>query len=207
MNWLAHVLLAGQDGAHRLGSVLPDVVPPRARAGFPARMQEGMAAHEAMDRFTDAHPAIAAMRALVPVTHRRYAGVVVDCVAGHLLARDWATWCPVPLGAFTREVYAQFAALAPGLPAPVPQMIAGLTTHDGLGAYATVAGVEATLARMSARLERRFARPVRMQDAVAPMLEEWPRLAAAFGEFFPALAAHMAQPHYPSATFTRGGNR
>ena len=62
----------------------------------------GVGTAKPLDRYTDDHPSVAALRSRFPDGHRRYAGIALDVYFDHLLARDWSHWSDEPLDVFTQ---------------------------------------------------------------------------------------------------------
>lgn len=120
MNWLCHALLVRPDPLAQAGAVLADDLKGAARIGLPDAVHHGIRHHEAVDRFTDAHPAILRSKARVPAPHRRYAGVLVDVFYGRLLAEAWPAARHGPPDAWLARLHHGLASIAPTLE-PWPQ--------------------------------------------------------------------------------------
>jgi acyl carrier protein phosphodiesterase len=105
MNYLAHLVLAGDDEALRLGAMLGDFVRGReALATFPPDLARGIMLHRHIDAFTDGMPAVAALRKQVPAPFRRYAGIIIDLAFDHALALRWDDYADTALETFDRDV-------------------------------------------------------------------------------------------------------
>lgn len=105
MNFLAHLLLAGDDEALRLGAMLGDFVRGRAAlAAFAPEVRQGILLHRHIDAHTDGLPEIAALRGWFPTPFRRYAGIVIDLAIDHELARRWSDHHARPLAEFDADV-------------------------------------------------------------------------------------------------------
>ena len=105
MNWLAHLHLARDSDAALLGALLGDFA--LGTSGLDcwgAVEHREILVHRRVDRFTDTHPAVEALRARFPDGRRRYAGIVLDLYFDHCLARDWSRWSDTALDAFTARV-------------------------------------------------------------------------------------------------------
>jgi acyl carrier protein phosphodiesterase len=120
VNWLCHALLVRPDPLAQAGAVLADDLKGAARIGLPDAVHHGIRHHEAVDRFTDAHPAILRSKARVPAPHRRYAGVLVDVFYGRLLAEAWPAARHGPPDARLARLHHGLASIAPTLE-PWPQ--------------------------------------------------------------------------------------
>jgi acyl carrier protein phosphodiesterase len=196
VNWLAHLYLARQSDAALLGALLGDFAFGSSGLERFGRIEhEEILRHRRIDRFTDTHPAVAALRAAVPDGRRRFAGIALDVHFDHLLARDWARWTAadpataVPLDAFTARAYAVLRArhheLPPRLQAIAPRMAA----DDWLGGYRERANVDRAVLRIATRLSRHGDRLV---DCLGDLHALERRAEATFEVFFPELVAFVA---------------
>lgn len=191
MNWLAHVYLAGPDADCRLGNLLADMLKGPARRGLRPGLRHGIACHQAIDAFTDFHPVFQRSKRRLGPAYDRFAGILVDVYYDHILATAWGLYADRPLSDFTNDMYASFPAYRAELPAEVNGVLARLATEDWFGSYATIAGIEDVLARISRRLTHRLNRPFALHEAIGPLTANHVGLAADFHEFFPQLAAHV----------------
>lgn len=105
MNYLAHLLLAGDDEALRLGAMLGDFVRGQAALGdFPQGVRTGIRLHRRIDGHTDALPEVEALRGWFPSEFRRFAGIVIDLCIDHELARRWPAYSTRSLEQFDEGV-------------------------------------------------------------------------------------------------------
>jgi acyl carrier protein phosphodiesterase len=186
MNWLAHLYLARQSDEAMLGALLGDFVFGRQGLDrFGTVEHREILLHRRVDRFTDTHPAVVALRGCFPEGRRRYAGIALDVHFDHLLARDWTRWSPgVPLEAFSARAYAvleaRFDELPPRLQAIAPRMAA----HDWLASYRERDSVDRAVSRIAQRLSRHGGRLV---ECLHDLRRLEPQAQHAFDELFPAL--------------------
>ena len=117
MNFLAHLVLAGDDEALRLGAMLGDFVRGGAAlAAFGPDVRQGILLHRHIDAHTDGLPEVAALREWFPSAFRRYAGIVIDLALDHELARRWSERHVQPLEAFdvgVRRMLARHEGIVP----------------------------------------------------------------------------------------------
>lgn len=187
MNWLAHAFLVRPEPLVRAGSILADDCKGAARVGLPASMLEGMQHHEAVDRFTDAHPAVLRSKARVPAPYRRYAGILVDVFYGRLLAEAWPH-AGLPLSGFLEHLHAQLLHAAAAVEAR-PQLFLRRLVSDGwIADYARADGHHRVLGRLDRRLEARFGRSVGLAEGAALLDQEPDGFRRDFAEFHPELA-------------------
>ena len=91
MNFLAHAWLvsAGSDD-FLYGNLIADGVKGRDLSDWPAAIAQGVRHHRRVDAWVDSHPSVANARRRAPVAQRRYAGIALDMLWDHFLARDTA---------------------------------------------------------------------------------------------------------------------
>ncbi len=186
MNYLAHLLLAENHAASRVGNLLGDFVPGRPeslRGDFPDAVLNGIIRHRAIDRFTDSHRITNSLKACISPGRRRFAGAITDIFHDHFLTRHWADHCPWPLGEFTAACNAALTAHRDFLPPELADSLDERIADNWLGRYGTDEGLEQVFQRMAARSPA-FA-PLR--DAVADLIASRAVFEAAFHEFFPDL--------------------
>ena len=187
MNWLAHLALTPpRETALRLGNVCGDFFSLAERETLAPGVRRGVELHLAIDAFTDAHPVVTRACARFPASHRRVAGMLVDVMFDHLLARDWDYWMGGDLGAFTGNFYRE-TRQARDLPGHVRDILATMAAQDWLSGYATWFGVEMTLLRMSRRMSPLLARRCPMEPVPALLADLLPDLALDFAAFWPDL--------------------
>lgn len=197
MNHLAHAWLARHSDAAILGAMLGDFAHgPVDALPWPAAVRDEIRRHRRIDSLTDAHPAVAAARALFGGRSRRFSGIVLDVYFDHLLARDWARWNAVPDGApplpgFVARVYRvlldQLDALPPRLQAIAPRMAA----HDWLGGMRERASVDRTVHAIARRLSRGGDELI---DSLHHLQRQEAAIAQLFERFLPELVLAAALP-------------
>lgn len=151
MNFLAHLYIAERRSADPTGAVLGDVVRGRDLGHLPEAVAHSIHLHRRIDAVCDRHPSTRHALAQFPAGPRRYAGIVLDLCADHLLAREWQQWHAEPLADFclaqAQAIAANSAAfVAIGRPPPEPARFAAI-----LADCATLDGVDRALQRISQR--------------------------------------------------------
>ncbi len=188
MNWLAHILLSGDDIHHQLGNLLADPLRGRAWSGADKSLLAGMSLHKSIDRFTDAH-------AVFQKTIKRlgYVGrlraVVADIVYDHFLARHWQQFCVVSLVDYIVQFNRNALLASQHFPYRARSFVTDLVLSDRLGTYGTLAGLVATLERMDHRLSTRLRRRERASDYESNIRAFYTEIETDFLCFFPELVA------------------
>ncbi len=157
MNYLAHLFLADNTDASRIGNLLGDFVrgPVEELAKvYPPELVRGIRMHRAVDQFTDSHTIFREARGLLDTKRKRFAGIIVDVFFDHFLCLRWDRYCAQPLEEFIEDVYRaldrhpEWRAGRLGTAYPV------MRHENWLHAYASVEGVGLTLRRIATRSAR-----------------------------------------------------
>ena len=181
MNFLAHLVLAGNDPYLRLGALLGDFVRgTEALQRYRPELQAGILLHRHVDGFTDSLPAVAALRNSCPKPFRRYAGIVIDLLFDHELAQGWNRYQRQSLKAFdagVRELLWRHAELVPDR---LARFMAYADRRGLFAAYREKEEILISLAGIGRRLSR--PNPLHRVDEIWERIE--PLAAACFDGVF-----------------------
>lgn len=187
MNYLVHLLLAGDDEELRLGNMLGDFVKGRVERfehpGLTERLRTGIQMHRTIDAFSDRHPAVLRSKRILAPDYGRLSGVIVDVFYDHVLARRWAEHHPRPLSEYTQDVYRSLHGNLHRLPLPVHPLVNAMIRGDWLRAYASQHGIDRALQGMA----QRRAVAAGIGTAGRMLLDHFERFSADFDEFLPEL--------------------
>ena len=186
MNYLAHLLLAGDDPDLLVGSLLGDFLKGPVPATLPARLAAGVRLHRAVDAYSDHHPSFRRSVARVPTALRRYGPIMVDVYYDHLLARGWAHHDGRSLEEFAGYSYGLLSSRQAVLPEPAQRWVARIVEADLLVAYRQPATVEGALRHLGQRLRQ----PRDLAAGLPAMQRQDAALRGDFENFFPALRRH-----------------
>jgi acyl carrier protein phosphodiesterase len=186
MNYLAHAFLSRESPDAITGALLGDFVKGRAAHDYAAPIRDAILLHRAIDRYTDAHPAVCAARARVSPAGRRFSGVLVDIFFDHFLARHFARFSTTPLAQFTPHVYHALDAAWPLLPPRLQRILPWMRADDWLASYAQLESVDAALHGIARRFRRRE-RVQPLAQGIAELVTHYDAFEAAFLTFFPEL--------------------
>lgn len=154
MNFLAHLWLADQSQTSLAGSVLGDVVHGSDLTAYPADIVEGIRLHRRIDAATDRHPRIVALRERYPDGARRYAGILLDLIADHVLIQQWSQHSAEPLTGFCRRCGVAIEAAAPWFLLAGGRRSSAAQFERLLLSYGEVAGIDHAIRRTAARLRK-----------------------------------------------------
>jgi acyl carrier protein phosphodiesterase len=199
MNFLAHLYLAGEDEALRLGALLGDFV--RGRAGlaaYPQAVREGIRMHRHIDSVIDTLPAFAHLRAGFEPPFRRYAGIIIDLGLDHELARRWPEYSDRSLEDFDAGVRRMLARRADLVPDGLARF---MRYADRRGLFAAYAGPDEIMHSLRG-IGRRLSRPNPLHRVAEIWPDVQPRMAAAFDPLLRAVQSELAEWPKSRSTIT-----
>lgn len=181
MNFLAHLVLAGENEGLRLGAMLGDFVRGRhALADFEEKVQLGIMLHRHIDTFTDSQSGISELRSWFPKPFRRYGGIIIDLGCDHELAKRWDSYCDVPLDEFDLEVRAMLGRHRTLLPDPLKRFMSYADRRGLFATYREKSEILYSLAGIGGRLSR----PNPLHRVAEIWADFEPRLSVAFEPVF-----------------------
>lgn len=184
MNYLAHLYFSDLTPDSCVGQLLPDCMPPRQLpADSSNELQQHAELHRHIDRFTDQHPIVTALRQDFQPPFRRFAGVFIDVFFDHYLARHWQHYHHLSLPGFSQQVYDALAAYEGPENARLRQLRQALIARQWLPGYATREGIARALGNLDRR--SRFQTPLNRGIELLDQMDD--RLDSDFQQFFPAL--------------------
>jgi len=186
MNFLAHAFLSRASPELLIGGLLGDFVKGALGERYTPTIRAGILLHRAIDRYTDAHPAVRASCALISPARRRFAGILVDAFYDHFLARHWQRYAELPLEAFTQQVYATLLPHTASYPERLQRILPHMVADDWLASYAEIESVDAALHGIARRFQR-YPRAVVLADGVQELHLNYAALEQQFLDFFPEL--------------------
>ena len=186
MNYLAHLLLADNTDASRVGNLLGDFT--RGSLDdlaeiYPAELVRGIQMHRAVDRFTDSHSVFKECRLLLDPKRRRFAGIIVDIFFDHYLCKHWEEYSAIPLDQFCQQVYQAFDKHPEWLAGRLREAFPSMKKENWLMTYITADGIELTLQRVS----RRSPRVTGIAEGIEDFKNHYTQFEEKFHSFMPAL--------------------
>ena len=105
MNFLAHLLLAGDDEGLRLGAMLGDFVRGRLEnPKIPDITRRGILLHRLIDQYIDSSSEVVQLRKQFKKPFRCYSGIIIDIAFDHELTLRWDRYSTVSLKQFDLDV-------------------------------------------------------------------------------------------------------
>ncbi len=106
MNFLAHLHIAEHCESQFLGNLLGDFVKGDPSERFSKQVVHGIQLHRFVDRYTDTHDEVVALKRFFPKALRRFSPIALDMFWDHCLANDWRQHHPKSLAHFLNHAEA-----------------------------------------------------------------------------------------------------
>lgn len=201
MNYLAHLLLAGEGGLFMVGNLAGDFVRGRVEGlDVPDPMRDGIRLHRRIDSISDQHPL--SRRARRRLNRSRVGAVLVDVAFDHFLARHWNRFSDDALERFSQRAYTTLEAHHAYLPTRLQRILPRMVRDDWLTAYRHPESLVIVIDGMA----RRLSRPALLAGGGDAVLHHYDALEADFLAFFPALERASREWRTTLATRRRPGS-
>ena len=162
MNFLAHIYLSGNNDLIKIGNFMADSIHGKRYLEYSGDLQKGILLHRYIDTFTDAHPIYRKSKHRFHEKYGHYAGVIMDIVYDHFLAKNWNSYFNDNLEVYAANFYSlmqrNFDLLTPKTQNLLPYMI----EQNWLVQYASLEGLEVILFQIDYRNKHR----VNMKEAI-----------------------------------------
>ncbi|MCF0069922.1 acyl carrier protein phosphodiesterase [Dyadobacter sp. CY261] len=193
MNFLAHILLSGENEGVMMGNYVGDFIKGRLTeektANWNPNYVLGLKLHRFIDSFTDSHPEVREAKDVAAVTQGKLAGIVMDIYFDYFLAKNFAHYHGEPLRVYAHRTYSIVEKNEHLIPETMIPMVRSMIRQDWLTAYATLDGIDTTFHRLSRRAE--FLAPI--STAVSDLRANEAFYYTKFLSFFPELRREAGQ--------------
>lgn len=150
---------------------------------------ESVQIHRRVDTLTDTHPAAIQLKDFFPEPYRRYAPVLIDVLFDAVLAEQFADYhvagSTADLGEFATHSYQaihhDYEQFPDNWTQDAIQAFSHMRSHNWLLRYATLRGIEKTLAGISQRLRR----PLDLTGALVFFEQHKTDFSASFAQLWP----------------------
>ncbi|MGF1908459.1 ACP phosphodiesterase [Vibrio kasasachensis] len=184
MNFLAHLHIADSCQSSLLGNLLGDFVKGDPDRQFPQTIAQGIRLHRFVDSYTDAHPLMKQAKVLFPEGQRRFAGIALDVMWDHYLARQWKSYHSSTLNGFCLK---SEKTIQDEQTMPVPERFVIVVNRMWRGrwleSYQHLDNIEFALNRMS----ERSSRMTPLADCFTHLEKNYAPLEQLFSDFYPDL--------------------
>ncbi|BAO56435.1 acyl carrier protein phosphodiesterase [Nonlabens marinus] len=186
MNYLAHLLLSGNDTELRIGNFIADSVRGKNLKRFPERVAQGIMVHRMIDTFTDTHSIVRESKDLIRTNYGLWSSVIVDLYYDHFLAANWSNYHDTELEEYTLDFYADLKEYWEILPPRIQRFYPIMVEHNWIYSYRTVQGMKHILYQMNQRTKGKS----NMQLAGVELIENYDALQKQFTAFFEELQTY-----------------
>ena len=189
MNFLAHLVLAGDDEGLRLGAMLGDFVRGRRAVNrFPPAVARGIRLHRHIDSAVDELAEVRELRKAFPKPFRRYGGIITDLAYDHELACHWQQYGVVSLEEFDAGVRLMLDRNAEWVPGRLQRFMAYADRRGLFASYRHESEILLSLAGIGGRLKR--PNPLHRCEEIWPQMK--PRFEETFERVFAGISRDVA---------------
>ena len=193
VNHLAHLYLAKNNKDLLIGNFIADAVKGRQIETFSKGIQKGIVMHRAIDTFTDSHDVV--KKSIIkfrPQLHK-YAGIAVDVVYDHFLAKNWSDYHHEPLQDYAAQMYDLLNENSKILPLNSQRFLFYMTSRNMLFYYQELAHLQMVFNGMSKRSKFTSG----LEKSVEILESNYLEIEAEFKEFFESLCEYISN-EYPA---------
>ena len=189
MNFLAHIYLSGDNDLIKIGNFMADGIRGKHFESYPLEIQKGIILHRAIDTFTDANPIFRQSTKKLHAKYHHYAGVIVDVLYDHFLAKNWRKYSNEKLEDFVERFYQSLHYNYEMLSDRTKGLMPIMMKENWLVSYQTVEGIEHILTQMDHRTKNQS----QMRFATQELLEFYLEFEDEFTNFFQELNVFATQ--------------
>lgn len=198
MNFLAHCYLAKPTAQSLFGNLLGDFTRGAQLNEHPQAVLLGLKNHQAVDKFTDAHPSLIQLKQVVSQQRRRFVGVMADVTFDYFLSKHWQQFTDQNFDVFVDHCYDELHASLDSMHPKMREAMLFMVKDDGLRINTSMQGVGKTLDRIANRI--RFKNS--FHGAIGEIEANYNEYEAAFLWLFPELKAHIESLAIEAGSYT-----
>jgi len=187
MNFLAHIYLSGKNDEIKLGNFIGDYVKGTAYNNYSPLIRKGILLHRKIDSFTDAHQIVRKHKSLFYSKYHKYAGVIIDIIYDHFLARYWHMFSEVDYNEYIISIYKFLTSNLENMPQEISKIVPNLIYHNWLNSYKTIKGIENVLIGMS----KGTSLPSESNYAILILRQHYGDIKNEFFTYFPQLIEYV----------------
>ncbi|RAJ11848.1 acyl carrier protein phosphodiesterase [Olleya aquimaris] len=166
-----------------IGNFIADGIRGKKYKEYPKDIQTGILLHRQIDTFTDAHPTVRKSTKRLHKNYGHYAGVIVDILYDHFLAKNWEQYSNIPFAEYIDDFYDTLEKHFEILPPRIQKMLPHMLADNWLLSYASIEGITKVLEGMNRRTKNRS----QMNLAVNELEAFYKEFEAEFTSFFDEL--------------------
>lgn len=193
MNFLAHLLLSGNNENTIIGNYVGDYIKGKLteeRVGlWHPDFTLGLRLHRFIDSYTDTHPEVRAVRHQIALKHGKAASVAVDLYFDHFLASNFQYYSNETLSTFCGRMYGVISRNNELIPMAMRPMADAMVKQHWLEGYATLEGIGKSINGLA----RRYVFMSSLAGAEIDLMANFDFYQARFEQFFPELTSATAE--------------
>ena len=152
MNYLAHLLLSGNDEDVIFGNFIGDAIKGKQYKDYSDSIQKGILLHRQIDTFTDSHPIYLQSKRRLYKNYPKISGVITDILYDHLLCLEWNKHTNEKLPLFIKRSYDYLDTCIDQMPSRMTPVYAHMRSHDWFSRYQTIEGTALSLMQIGERM-------------------------------------------------------
>jgi acyl carrier protein phosphodiesterase len=152
MNYLAHLLLSGNDEDVIFGNFIGDAIKGKQYQDYSDGIQKGILLHRQIDTFTDSHPVYLQSKRRFYKKYPKIAGVITDILYDHLLCLEWDKHTNEKLHVFIDKSYEFLDTRIQEMPIRTAPVYSHMRTHNWFERYQTIEGTALSLMQIGKRM-------------------------------------------------------
>ncbi|MFY0714214.1 acyl carrier protein phosphodiesterase [Seonamhaeicola sp. NFXS20] len=180
MNYLAHIYLSGDNELVTIGNFIADGIKGSNYKKYQKDIQVGIMLHRHIDTFTDAHKTVRISTKRLHEKYGHYAGIIVDILYDHFLAKNWSSYSKTPLNVYIDNFYDSLEGNFEILPLRIQKMMPYMIADNWLLSYASIKGISRVLDGMNKRTKNKSS----MNEAVHELEAFYNEFENEFTSFF-----------------------
>lgn len=152
MNYLAHLILSGDDGDVIFGNFIGDAIKGKQYQNYSVSIQKGILLHRQIDTFTDSHPVYLQSKRRFYKNYPKISGVITDILYDHLLCIEWDKYTNEKLPLFIKKSYDYLDTCIHQMPPRMIPVYAHMRANDWFSRYQTIEGTALSLMQIGKRM-------------------------------------------------------
>ena len=152
MNYLAHIVLSGENTDVMIGNFIGDFIKGNSFNNYPKELRKGMLLHRAMDSFTDSHPLTLKSKRRFYTEFPKVGGIITDILYDYFLCQHWNKFYHIELDTFIKNTYKTLEENKHQFPKDMEYLYRHLTTNDWFQRYKTQEGTALSLTQIGNRM-------------------------------------------------------
>lgn len=185
MNFLAHIYLSGDNDDIKFGNFIGDWVKGKKWNKYTEDIKKGLLLHREIDSYTDKHPVVRKSIHRLQPAYGKYAGVAVDILYDHFLAKDWDSYCTEKLESYVIDFHYLVLERLGKIPKKGRRFAYPFMRKKRLLCYVNLSCYKEVLQKMAIYTSM----PDKVDEAMEIINRDYDLFAKDFKDFFPDLEA------------------